>query len=42
MEFLEMKVKLSGIGNSLGKIDNNIFISEEKISKSKDKGEKAI
>ena len=41
MEFLEMKVKLSGIGNSLGKIDNNIFISEEKISKSKDKGKKS-
>lgn len=42
MDFLDMKVKLSGIGNSLGKIDSNIFISEEKISKSRDKGKKAI
>ena len=33
MEFLEMKVKLSGIRNSLGKVDSSIFISEEKISK---------
>lgn len=38
MEFLEMKVKLSGIRNSLDKIDSSVFISEEKISKSKDRG----
>ena len=41
MEFLEMKVKLSGIRNSLGKVDSSIFISEEKIRKSKDRGEKS-
>ena len=42
MEFLEMKVKLSGIRNSLGKVDSSKFTSEEKISKSKDGGKKAI
>ena len=29
MEFLEMKVKLSGIRNSLDKIDSSVFISED-------------
>ena len=31
MEFLEMKGKLSGIRNSLDKIDSSVFISEDQL-----------